>query len=164
MHFMIKHQKVILFQDEKEGEGDTTPTNVIEATDELSPTVDSPSPNVNENSHKATTTFPMTSVATAKVSETPAKVGETEASDVANDNVVLTKPVGRRKKSLVHTQKFSFKTPNNNINKVKTPRLPAEVRANIIRQCTMPSYAVMHTPQDASVSNQDVPRNKKVRK
>ena len=106
----------------------------------------------------------MTSVATAKVSETSARVGETETSNVANDNVVLTKPVGRRKKSLVHAQKFSFKTPNNNINKVKTPRLPAEVRANIIRQCTMPSYAVMHTPQDASVSNQDVPRNKKVRK
>ncbi|XP_067927890.1 uncharacterized protein [Watersipora subatra] len=50
----------------------------------------------------------------------------------------------QRKKNL---SKFPLKSTAKPLSKIKTPSLPANVRAHIVRQCTMPSYAVLHEPE-----------------
>lgn len=42
----------------------------------------------------------------------------------------------------------TLKQNQSETNRVKTPKVPDEVRAHIRRQCTMPSYAVMAKPQE----------------
>lgn len=85
-------------------------------------------------------------VDTAQTASTETLTGS-PISDLSN------KRAPRRKSSSVSRYKFNFKaSPKTNLTRVKTPTVPAEVRAHIIRQCTMPSYSIMAKPQDGSIA------------
>lgn len=67
-----------------------------------------------------------------------------------------------RKKKL-SVGKYNFKTsPKTNTARVKTPKVPPEVRSQIVRQCSMPSYAVMNKVENQKMLDENKEQSNKV--